>query len=454
MSRCSRRKFLGTLTASASVTMVGGSFVNAVPVGERKIRFAQIGCGRRGRRLAPMWHDNDFVAAVDTDRAVVDSFNPNRFPDLRRYSDYREMYAKHMDDIDAVIVSTPDHTHFAAAMPALLAGKAVYCEKPLAWSMRECFDLADTAQRMGVPTQMGNQGSGTAGWRQAYSMVHGGVIGDIKEVHTWTNRPVWTQGLERPEGEHPIPDTLDWESWVGPAEMAPYLHRWPSGTSRYNHHVYTPAGWRGWYDFGCGALGDMACHTMNVVFKTMKPSYDFTVEPVLAEGRSKSQFPAKQIIKWEFAKTQDRPAFDAYWYDGGHRPERPDEMGGQGLPERGTMFRGAKGVIVTRGDFNEANTVYIGGEIVNPEYEMLVAEAQDIKGEFLSAVRGEIEWDETVSNFMYSGKMSAIIAAGIISERRDKKLKFSAETMRFDDEQAGALMKRTPRAGWEDSYDI
>lgn len=450
----SRRRFIQLGAATASMAALGGTSL-AQSAGGEKIRFAQIGCGGRGKAHFRMWRGQEFVAAVDTNRKTVGMFNKQRFPDLKTYSDYREMYAENMDRIDAVIVATPDHSHFPAAMAALAAGKAVYCEKPLAWSMDECFALARMAKKMKVPTQMGNQGNAKQGWRDCYSMIKNGVIGDVKEVHTWTNRPVWPQGRRRPERQNPVPDTLDWESWIGPATIVPYVAKWNDLSNDYLwNNVYTPGSWRGWYDFGCGALGDMACHTTNAMFQIMKPDYDCTVEPLKVIDATDVMFPNKEIIKWSFAKKNECPGFDAYWYDGNLKPQKAEALGDNSLPGTGTMFVGTKGALISEGDYNDKNTVYVDGKIVTPEVESLLPPAGgDIHKDFIKAARGEKGWGDTVSNFIYAGKMTAIINMGPIAQKLGRKIAFSSATMKFDDPDANALMQRSDvRAGWKDAY--
>ena len=222
-------------------------------------------------------------------------FNKKAFPDLGRYTDYRKMYETHMDDLDAVIVATPDHSHFPAAMLALQAGKAVFCEKPLAWSVSECLELARIVREKQLPSQMVNQGNADRGWRNVYAIVHRDIIGKVTGVHTWTNRPIWPQGLERPDWTDPVPDHIDLESWIGPAESVPYVDSWKEKKSGFSGaSVYHPKAWRGWLDFGCGALGDMACHTMNAMFQTMKPEFDCTVEALRIIEPSSVQFPNRR----------------------------------------------------------------------------------------------------------------------------------------------------------------
>jgi predicted dehydrogenase len=437
-----RRQFIGT-TAGASLACVASNVFAESPT--KKIRFAHIGTGGRGGHHINMWRNHDIVAVCDTNRKSVDKFNSSQFPKLGRYSNFLEMYEKEMDNIDAVIVATPDHCHYPAAMLALMAGKAVYCEKPLAWSVTECLELSKMARKMKVATQMGNQGNAGTGWRDVYSMVHQDIIGDVKEVHTWTNRPIWPQGKPRSTGEDPIPETLDWNAWIGPAPMRPYK----------GGRTYEPFVWRGYYDFGCGALGDMACHTMNAMFQTMKPEYSCTVEPLKVVSPTDDQFPSQQIIKWSFARKKKCPGFDAYWYDGGLKPEKPDALGNNALPGTGVLFLGTKGALISQGDYNNRNSVYIKGEKIEPKFERMVKPSDGgYHGEFVKAASGEKPWDSPMSNFMYAGKMTAIINMGTVAQRVGEKIKFSSWRKKFDNKEANALMARKPREGWEKAYDV
>ncbi|GAI32148.1 unnamed protein product, partial [marine sediment metagenome] len=203
------------------------------------------------------------------------------------YTDWRKVFEKHGKELDVVFVATPDHTHFAPSMTAVSMGIHCYTEKPLTWSVREAQLLAAAyARNPKVVTQMGNQGHGGAGWRRAYEYVKAGAVGEIKEFHTWTNRPIWPQGGDRPEGSDAIPVTLDWNAWIGPAPMRPY-----------KKGVYHSFNWRGIVDFGSGALGDMACHTTDGIYAIMNPGYAATAEPIIMTGPVKDQWPAGMVVK-------------------------------------------------------------------------------------------------------------------------------------------------------------
>ena len=198
------------------------------------------------------------ICDIEGARITKKSREPG-FADAEQFNDFREMFDKLGDKFDMVSVSTPDHTHAIAAVAAMKMKKHVYCQKPLTWSIHEARLMRETAEEMGVITQMGNQGTSENGLREAVEVIQSGAIGDVTDVHVWTNRPVWPQGIGRPPGEDPIPADLNWDAWIGAAPMRPY-----------KQGVYHSFKWRGWADFGTGALGDMACHTCNMPVMALK----------------------------------------------------------------------------------------------------------------------------------------------------------------------------------------
>ena len=226
-------------------------------------------------------------------------------------NDFRKMLETQRE-IDAVMIATPDHNHAVVAMMALKMGKHVFCQKPLTHSVAEALRLAQAAKEAKVATQMGNQGSADAGLRTSVEIVQSGAIGPVREVHVWTNRPVWPQApqiTERPKDTPSIPKHVHWDLFLGPAPERPY------------HPAYHPFAWRGWWDFGTGALGDMACHTMNMPFMGLDLRDPVSVEAVTS-GHNKDSYPARSKIKYEFAATANRPALVMYWYDGGNLPSK------------------------------------------------------------------------------------------------------------------------------------
>ena len=445
-----RRTFMqSTAAAAAAASVIAGSTgqeaVAAKEAPGKKLRFAMIGCGGRAGAHYGWAGREKIVAVCDPDKGRLRGRVKG---DIKGYTDYRELFKEMGDKIDAVVVATPDHNHFPAAMRALKLGKAVYCEKPLVWSFWEGQQLAAEVKKQKVASQMGNQGMGGGGWRLCDAYIKGGAIGDVTEVHTWTNRPIWPQGVGRPEGEDDAKaDGIDWNSWIGPAPMRPY--------KKGKYHSFV---WRGWLDFGAGALGDMACHTMNAMFKILEPGYPTEVELMACTGANNETYPLTETIRWSFPKTDNRPGFTAFWYDGKGSdkavPIPPAYEKGRKLPRTGTMFVGTKGVLQVTGDYN--NSPMLVPETARKAFGKPKATVPGSKGghmgEFIAAARGEEPWDSPMSNFTYAGPMTSVIILGIISQRVAAKLTFDPATLKFTGAkcaEANALLRRIERKGWE-----
>ncbi|MGH7541399.1 MAG: Gfo/Idh/MocA family protein, partial [Gemmatimonadota bacterium] len=236
------------------------------------------------------------------------------FPEAKRYTDFRVMLEREAANIDAVLVSTPDHTHAVAGMMALALGKPVRIQKPLARTIWEVRELMRTAADARVATQMGNQGHAGEGTRFIREWVEAGTIGPVRRVEYWTNRPIWPQALERPTEAHHAPPWLDWDLWLGPAPERPY------------HPAYAPFRWRGWWDFGTGALGDIACHSMDAAFWTLDLGHPARIVPESTELYDETA-PAASRIVYEFPANGSRPALTVVWRDGNLTPPRPPEVG-------------------------------------------------------------------------------------------------------------------------------
>jgi hypothetical protein len=363
------------------------------------------------------------------------------------YMDWRKVFEKHGKELDVVFVSTPDHTHFAPSMTAVSMGIHCYTEKPLTWSVREAQLLAAAyAKNSKVVTQMGNQGHAGNGWRVAYEYVKAGAIGDILEFHTWTNRPIWPQGGDRPEGSDPIPETLDWDAWIGPAAMRPY-----------KNDVYHPFKWRGFVDFGSGALGDMACHTTDGIYAIMNPGYAATAEPIIMTGPVKDQFPAGMVIKCTYRAKDGRPGFATYWYEGNKQdgtpfmPENPEELKADGrkLPRTGNLVVGAKGKMLVNGDYWDSTRLI--PEARHKEFGQpakLLERSPGHHQEFFMACKGEKPRQFSQSNFGYSGPMAANIQLGNLCARAGKKLELNEAGVIVSDPKTNDLAWREPRKGW------
>ena len=433
-----RREFLKTTTAAAVTALAFPHVVRSAE--KRKLRVAIVGVGGRGGHGLGMAKNEEVVALCDVDTRTMPRAL-KMFPKAKTYQDYREMFESR-DDYDAVIVSTPDHHHYPAVIRAIRAGKAVYCEKPLTWSMWESLHLIAEAEKHKVATQLGNQMMGGHGWRIAYDYVKAGAIGQVREVHTWTGvHGGWfTDGVRTPEGEDPVPKTLNWDKWLGPAPVRPYKNR-----------HYHPARWRGWIDFGNGALGDWCCHLLNAFYKTLEPGYPVSVECIDSTGPAIDTYPKGKTVKWHFAADGDRPAFDAYWYDGVHRPPRmPDLEEDRKMGSAGSYLVGTKGTCWVVGSHN--NSALLVPETRRKEFGKPKKAAPPSRGhekEFLMAARGEIPYNAPLSHFGYGGKLTAFALMGNIAARVKGKLLFDAKTQRFtNSEQANKLMTRKPRDGW------
>jgi len=435
----SRRSFLKTSTLVAGGALAFPYVTRGAE--QKKLRTAIVGVGGRGGHALNMAKNEEVAALCDVDTGMLDRAAA-KFPNAKTYRDYREMYEK-PEAFDAVIVSTPDHHHFLPTLLAIRAGKAVYCEKPLTWSMRESLQLMAEARKHKVATQMGNQMMGGHGWRVAYDYVKSGAIGAIREVHTWTGtHAAWfTDGIRTPEGEDPVPDKLDWDLWLGPAPVRPY-----------KRGAYHPARWRGWIDFGNGALGDWCCHLMNAYYKILEPGFPTSVECIDQTGPAIDTYPKGKTVKWEFAADGDRPAFNAYWYDGVNKPPRmPGLEEERQMGDAGSYLVGTKGVCWVVGSHNNSATLIpetLRKEIGKPP--QAAPKSRGHEKEFIMAAKGEISCDAPLSNFGYGGKLTAVALMANIAARVPGRLLYDAKAHRFtNSEEANRLMSRNPRAGWE-----
>ncbi|MCE5187143.1 MAG: Gfo/Idh/MocA family oxidoreductase [Planctomycetaceae bacterium] len=364
-----RRDFVKAGTAGVALFHIVPSHVlglNGQTPPSGKLNIAAVGVGGMGKnnlsqvckplkeRVEGQWPDPDsqnIVALCDVDWDYAKK-TFEEYPEAKRFKDYRAMLDEMGDKIDAVIIATPDHTHACIAMECMRRGKHVYVQKPLTKTVYEARKLTEAAQRYGVVTQMGNQGHSGEGIRNICEWIWDGAIGDVREVHAWTNRPIWPQGLPRPTESMPVPETLDWDLWIGPAPMRPY------------NRVYHPWDWRAWSDFGTGALGDMACHILDPVFWALKLKYPVSVQGSYAmsvpeKGKRigfEDCYPQASIIHLEYPARESLPAVKIHWYDGGLLPERPEELelGRRiGTDGSGVIFVGDKGKLMC-GCYGEA----------------------------------------------------------------------------------------------------
>jgi predicted dehydrogenase len=279
-----------------------------------KLNIASIGAGGKAASdIRACARTENIVALCDVDEKRAEQ-TFQQYASLPKYKDFRVMLEKEHNNIDAVIVTIPDFMHATAAMWAMQRGKHVYVQKPLAHTIWECRMLADGAAKYGVASQMGNQGYSNEGTRQCAEMIWSGEIGDVTEVHAWTNRPIWPQGLPDLPPPSPVPNTLDWDLWLGILESRPYSDK------------YLPLVWRGFYDFGCGALGDMACHILGAPNMALRLGSPTSVECIKQEGKSKYYYPKKEVLRFDFPARGSMPPVKVFWYSG-PMMEQPDIPG-------------------------------------------------------------------------------------------------------------------------------
>jgi len=441
-----RRKFIRSIFA----TGIGAPLIIKSKE-SRKLRIALIGASGRGSRHYH-WLDKEEVTALcdaDTENMTTtknikkssDISASERYSKAKLFQDYRELFEK-PDLYDAVVIATPDHHHYPAAIRSINAGKATYVEKPLTYTFWEAMELEKAALKSQVPTQMGNQGMGGNGWRLAHSYVEDGAIGDLKEVHIWTptNEKHFSTGIPRPEGKDSVPKSLDWDLWLGPSPERPYKD--------YHYH---PFRWRGWVDFGGGTIADWWCHLANVVYKVYDPGFPDMIDCLKRTKFNNDSFPKSKILKFHYAKNGSRPSFDLFWYDGDYRPKRPKELEkDRDLRKSGVFLMGTKGTVWVQGGHN--NTAVLIPESKRKAHGKVffkVPEARDHYDEFVQAAKGIIRWDEPLSNFGYAAPFTAVCHLGNISMRLNAKLKFDTKKLQFkSNHKANALLTRTPRKGW------
>ncbi|NLH15463.1 MAG: Gfo/Idh/MocA family oxidoreductase [Phycisphaerae bacterium] len=450
MSNFSRRQFLkGTAAVGAACTIGFPSLLRGQGLNE-KLQVGFIATGGQAGSHTGQSHNAGLqcIAFADVDKTKWDGvLGKKGWEKATGYQDWRKVFENHGKDLDVVFVATPDHSHFAPTMTAVSMGIHCYTEKPLTWSVREAQLLAKAyAKNPKVVTQMGNQGHGGNGWRLAYEYVKGGAIGDIVEFHTWTNRPIWPQGGDRPEGTDPIPDTLDWDAWIGPAQPRPF--------KKDTYHTFK---WRGFVDFGSGALGDMACHTTDGIYAIMKPGYAATAEPIIMTGPVKDQWPAGMVVKNTYRAKDGLPAFTTFWYEGKKadgtpfKPETPEELKSENrqLPETGNLIIGTKGKMLVIGDYWE--TPMLIPEAKRKEFgkpKQLLERSPGHHQEFFMACKGEKPREFSQSNFGYSGFMAANIQLGNLCARAGKKLELNEAGEITNDPKINELAWREPRKGW------
>ena len=352
--RSTRRDFLKqSALAGVGFWVAGGRLPAASKSANEKLNIACIGVGGKGGSDVGGVSSENIVALCDVDdQRAAKSFD--KHPNAKKFKDFRKMLDEMGKEIDAVTISTPDHQHAVATMAAMKLGKHVYCQKPLTHDVYEARKVMEAARKMKVVTQMGNQGTSGSQFRRTAELIQAGEIGPVQEVHVWTNRPIWPQGKSVPEKPDAVPPTLDWDLWLGTAAERPYSK------------AYLPFVWRGWRDFGTGAIGDMGCHTVNLPFLSLKLTYPTTIEaessPLTAENRA--SYPTWAKVAFHFAARGDLPAVKLTWYEG-HRDGKlvlpPAELlHGQKFSGSGSLIVGSKGTVFSSDDYGNHNVILRG----------------------------------------------------------------------------------------------
>jgi len=455
----SRRAFLASTTTTATAALTGAAAqpntAQVVP-GKKspneKLNVAAIGAGGKGGGDIWACRNENIVALCDVDeRRAAKAFGT--FDKAKQYRDYRNMLEK-MQEIDALTISTPDHTHAPAAYMAMKLGKHVYVQKPLTHTVAEARLLKNTAKEMGVMTQMGNQGHCGDGARDLCEMIWSGAIGQVREAHVWTHRPVWAnQGRPDPLPPQVTPEQLDWDRWIGAAPMRPY------------NKGYAPHDWRAWLDFGGGSLGDMGCHILDPIYMCLKlvEAPDYTVEVIEQRGRNTETFPIMSIVKYAFPARGDMDPVDVYWYDGHwpdpdtgeevyNRPKRPE-----GIPEDQELgdnnmngsFLVGEGGIITTGEYG-------GRSRLMPDAKMADYEKPDPwlpripkEDPYQNWLHGCKTGELPASNFEYSGPLTEFVNFGNLVVKSGEKLRWdNVKGVVTNVPNPDAIVSKEYRKGW------
>ena len=476
-----RRNFLKTATLATGTVVFGVPTLLRAQNLNSKLNIASIGVMGKGESDTNYCSGENIVALCDVDSEHCTK-QLQKYPQAKFYRDFRTMFDEMGKSIDAVTVSTPDHFHALAESHAMRLGKHVYGQKPLAQTIYEARYLRDLAHETGVVTQMGNQGSASDGLRRAVECIQAGIIGQVHEVHVWTDRPWWPQGIARPEGSDPVPSTLDWDIWLGPAPVRPY-----------KKGVYNPFNWRGWLDFGTGALGDMACHTVNMTFRALQLGYPTEIKAEALSKMNSETYPLCSKIRFQFParKAEVATAHDAvelapvtlWWYDGGKPTSDPKARGGHDgsnkpphklladievmlgeIPVSGCLLIGDKGIVFSPDDYGEEFFVKLSGEKKFTHFTKhpVVAQIPQVIPRNLFAgdkdQKQHLEWiaaikenkpENCYSRFSIGAQLTEIMLLGCVSLRVGKKIEWDGPNMRATNApEAAQFIKRKNRAGW------
>lgn len=440
----SRRQFLKSASAATAGALAFPALLRSqsTQTPNNRLNVACIGVGGRGRAAVLGVADENIVAFCDVDEArAAETYGQQ--PDVPRFRDYRRMFDQMGSWIDAVTISTPDHMHYPIAVAALSAGKHVFVEKPLTHTIEEARRLAQLARDKKVATQMGNQGHAGEGVRLLKEWIDAGVLGEVREVHSWTDRPGrwWPQGgLKPPDHSKFIPvapPTLDWDTWLGVAQPRDY------------DPAYVPFAWRGYWDFGTGALGDMGCHLLDGVHWALNLDAPSHIETISALHNTLTG-PSASIVAFDFPARGSLPPLKLTWYDGGLMPPPPAELGENGvLPDNGTLIVGSKATVLA--------TLYYQSVRIIPDTKMQeIAPSFPAKtiprvtgGPFAEWIRACKGGPAAGSNFDVSSRLTELCLLSNVAVRARRRLDWDSKAMRFTNHAAAnALLTKSYRPGF------
>jgi predicted dehydrogenase len=443
-----RRQFTSTAALAALSAAIVPSQVLGQDAPSNKLNLACIGIGGMGGSNLKACATENIVALCDVDEEYAAKTRA-LYPAARYYLDYRELLEKEKD-LDGVIIATPDHTHAVITMAVLNAGKHVYCQKPLTHTVREARLVTEAARKAGVVTQMGNQGQSFQTMRLLKEWLDDGAIGHVTEVHAWTDRPVggdpWSdfEVRARPTDTPPVPKTLDWDRWLGPAAFRPY------------HPAYHPMKWRAWQDFGTGALGDMGCHIIDPAFWALELGPPSTVEATSTHhdpAVAAETYPRACIVRYTFPARGNRPPVKLTWTDGRLLPPRPPDMEpDRKLPGSGALLIGEKGTILHGS--HGADGVRLVPETRMQAYtrppQTLRRVTGSHEGDWIRAIKEGTGAVPPSSPFEYGGALTEMVLLGVLAIRlKDTRLEWDSANLRFtNNEKANELLHIPYREGW------
>lgn len=431
-NRSKRREFLQQSLAGAALAgfaivpryVLGGE--GHLPPSE-KLNIAGIGVGNRGWTVIRQMEAHNIVAICDVDANYLGKAS-ERYPNARKYNDFRKLIDWEENNLDAVAVCSTDHTHAPASMAALRAGKHVFCEKPLTHSVFEARTIAEAVRGTNLATQMGNEAHSGPNYRRVVELIRAGTIGEVREVHCWCDQ-AWGN-FDRPPHKPPVPPNLDWDLWLGPAPHRPY------------HPCYHPAAWRSWWDFGNGRLGDMGCHMLDLPFWALDLKYPLTVE---AEGPpvKPESSPLWVICHWEFPARGDLPPVKLTWYDGGKRPALQKEHDMPNYHE-GTLFVGSEGMLIA--DYGH-HVLYPKEKFA--DFRRPPQTIPNSPGHFQQWFAACKTGSPTGTHFGYSGPLTETVLLGTVAYRTGQRLEWDAENLKVSNcPEANEYIQRGYRKGW------